>query len=113
MQVELGFKNHRGSRVSFFGELRRRNVFGVGAAYVAVGWLLTRLADIIFSAATLPAWTMTLVTVVLVLGFPVAALLTWAYEVTPQGIKKTRRVRTPTVRSHAPQNLHSRSVRRR
>ena len=96
--------------MSFFGELRRRNVFKVGAAYVVVAWLLIQLADIVFSAATLPTWTVTFVTWVLVLGFPVAVLLTWTYEVTPEGIKKNRPVRTPTARS--PQNLHSRSVRR-
>ena len=71
--------------MSFFGELRRRNVFKVGAAYVVVAWLLTQLEDIVFSAATFPAWTVTFVTLVLALGFPAAALLAWAYEVTPQG----------------------------
>ncbi len=99
--------------MSFFGELRRRNVFKVGAAYVVVAWLLTQLADIVFSAATFPAWTGTFVTLVLVLGFLAAVLLAWAYEVTPEGIKKIRRVRTPSVRSRSPTNLHSRSVRRR
>ena len=69
--------------MSFFGELRRRNVFKVGAAYVVVAWLLILLADIIFFAATLPAWTVTFGTWVLVLGFPAAVLLAWAYEVTP------------------------------
>jgi len=97
--------------VSFFGELRRRNVFKVGAAYVVVAWLLTQLAGIVFPAATFPAWTVTFVTLVLVLGFPVAVLLAWAYEVTPAGIKKTRRVRT--ARSRPTQNLHARAVRRR
>ncbi len=96
--------------MSFFGELRRRNVFKVGAAYVVVAWLLILLADIIFFAATLPAWTVTFGTWVLVPGFPAAVLLAWAYEVTPQGIR--RRVRTPAVRSRSPQNLHSRTVRR-
>ncbi len=96
--------------MSFFGELRRRNVFKVGAAYVVAAWLLTQLADIVFSAASFPAWTVTFVTLVLVLGFPAAVLLAWAYEVTPEGIR--RRVRTPTARLRSPQNLHSRSVRR-
>ena len=97
--------------MSFFGELRRRNVFKVGAAYVVVAWLLIQLADFAFPAATFPAWTATFVTWVLVLGFPAAVLLAWTYEVTPEGIKKTRRVRS--ARSRPTQNLHSRSVRRR
>lgn len=99
--------------MSFFGELRRRNVFKVGAAYLVVAWLLTQLTKIVFSAATSPAWPVTLVTWVLVLGFPVAILLAWNYEVTPEGLKKTRHTRASTVRSRSPQNLHSRTVRRR
>jgi len=98
--------------VSFFGELRRRNVFKVGAAYVVVAWLLIQLADVVFSVAALPAWTVTFVTWVLVLGFPAAVLLAWAYEVTPEGIKKTRRFGTSAARLRSPRNLHSRSVRR-
>ena len=96
--------------MSFFGELRRRNVLKVGAAYVVAAWLLTQLTDFVFSAASFPAWTVTFVSLVLVLGFPAAVLLAWAYEVTPEGIR--RRVRTPTARLRSPQNLHSRSVRR-
>ena len=113
MSVQLGSKNHRGSPVSFFGELRRRNVFKVGAAYIVVAWLLILLADIVFSAASSPAWAVTFITFVLALGFPAAVLLAWTYEITPRGIRKTRHPRTPATRLRSPQNLHSRSVRRR
>ena len=78
--------------MSFFAELRRRNVFKVGAAYVVVAWLLIQVADIVFPAATLPAWTVTFVTLALVLGFPVAVLLAWAYELTPEGVKSSETV---------------------
>ncbi len=78
--------------MSFFAELRRRNVFKVGAAYVVVAWLLIQVADIVFPAATLPAWTVTFVTLALVLGFPVAVLLAWAYELTPEGVKPSETV---------------------
>ena len=98
--------------MSFFAELRRRNVFKVGAAYVVVAWLLIQLADIVFSAATFPAWTVTFIAVVLALGFPVAVLLAWTYEVTTEGIKKTRRVKASTTRLRPAQNLHSRTIRR-
>ena len=63
-----------------------------------VAWLLIQLAAIVFSGATLPAWTVTFVTWVLVLGFPAAVLLAWAYELTPDGIKKTRRFGTSAAR---------------
>jgi len=100
--------------VSFFGELRRRNVFKVGGAYVVVASLLILVAGIVFPTATLlPAWAVTFVMVVLVLGFPVAVVLAWAYEITPEGIKRTRRVRNSPARSRPVQNLHSRSIRRR
>ena len=102
-----------GWRVSFFGELRRRNVLKVGAAYIVVAWLLIQIVDIVFPAIAFPAWTVTSVTLVLVLGFPVAVLLAWAYEVTPQGIKKRRRTRASTARLRPTQNLHSRTIRRR
>jgi len=99
--------------VSFFGELRRRNVFKVGGAYVVVASLLILVSGIVFPTATLPAWAVTFVTVALVLGFPVAVVLAWAYEITPDGIKRTRRVRNSTARSRPVQNLHSRAIRRR
>jgi membrane protease YdiL (CAAX protease family) len=78
--------------VSFFSELRRRNVFKVGAAYVVVAWVLIQVADIVFPTFGAPEWVGRTITLVLILGFPVAVILAWAYEVTPQGIKKTQDV---------------------
>ena len=78
--------------MSLFAELRRRNVFKVGAAYAIVAWLLIQVAANVFPALQLPAWTVTFVTAFLLIGFPIALLLAWAYEVTPEGIKKTRHV---------------------
>ena len=78
--------------MSFWGELRRRNVVKVGAAYAIVGWLLVQAASIVFPALELPAWALRLVIVLLVLGLPIALILAWAYELTPEGIKKTRQV---------------------
>ena len=112
-QVDSGFRSPPGGCVSFFGELRRRNVFKVGGAYVVVASLLILVSGIVFPTVTLPAWTVAFVMVVLVLGFAAAVVLAWTYEVTPQGIKKTRRVRNSIARSTPPQNLHSRARRRR
>jgi TolB-like protein/Tfp pilus assembly protein PilF len=78
--------------MSFWVELRRRNVVKVGVAYAIVGWLLVQAASIVFPALELPPWALRLVIVLLVLGLPVALLLAWAYELTPEGIKKTRQV---------------------
>ena len=78
--------------MSFWGELRRRNVVKVGAAYAIVGWLLLQIATNAFPALQLPAWTVTFVTVLLLIGFPIVLIFAWAYEVTPEGIKKTRHV---------------------
>ncbi len=70
-------------------ELKRRNVFRVGAAYAIVSWLIVQVIDIIFPRLGLPDWTITLVLVLLLIGFPVAVILAWAFELTPEGVTKT------------------------
>ncbi|HUG99100.1 MAG TPA: tetratricopeptide repeat protein [Gammaproteobacteria bacterium] len=69
-------------------ELRQRNVFKVAAVYVAAGWLLMQVVDIMFPSLGLPPWTMTLVVSLLILGFPIALVLAWALELTPEGIRR-------------------------
>jgi TolB-like protein len=78
--------------MSFWGELRRRNVVKVAVAYAIVAWLVAQVANTFFPALQLPEWTVTFVAALLVLGFPIALILSWAYELTPEGIKKTRHV---------------------
>jgi TolB-like protein len=78
--------------MSVWGELRRRNVFKVGAAYLVAAWLLAQLVGLVEEPLALPSWFDTAVLVFLAVGFPIALLLAWAYEVTPEGIKKTRHV---------------------
>jgi len=73
----------------FISELKRRNVFRVGAAYAIVSWLIVQVIDIIFPRLGLPDWTITLVLVLLLIGFPVALILAWAFELTPEGVTKT------------------------
>lgn len=73
--------------MSFLVELRRRNVFKVGAAYAVMVWLLIQVADIILPIFKAPEWVSQTLTFVLILGFPVAVILAWAYELTPEGIK--------------------------
>ena len=72
---------------SFFDELKRRKVYRVAAAYVVVGWLLIQAASILFPTFEAPAWVMKVFVTAIVLGFPVALVLAWAFDLTPEGIK--------------------------
>ncbi len=72
---------------SLFTELRRRNVFKVGAAYAIVAWLLIEVSSVLLPTFNAPEWIMQVFTLFVILGFPVALLLAWAYEMTPEGIK--------------------------
>ena len=74
--------------MSFFTELKRRNVFRVAIAYVATAWLLAQVADLVFDNFGTPEWVGKTVLFLLALGLPVAILLAWAYELTPEGIKR-------------------------
>ena len=74
---------------SFFAELKRRNVYKVAVAYAVVAWLLMQVASQIFPFFDIPNWVVRLVILLLVIGFPVALIIAWAFEVTPEGIKRT------------------------
>jgi TolB-like protein len=76
----------------FIEELRHRNVFRVAAAYVVGGWLIAQVADLVASAFSLPDWVMRMIIILLVLGLPVAIFLAWAFELTPEGMKKAHEV---------------------
>ena len=73
----------------FFAELRRRRVFRVGAAYALVGWFLIQAADVIVEPLRLPEWIQPLLIMTVFLGFPVAILLAWAFDLTPGGVERT------------------------
>jgi TolB-like protein len=78
--------------MSLLAELKRRNVFRVGVAYAIVAWLLVEVAHTAFPTLQLPDWTITLVTVLLIMGFPLALIFAWAFELTPEGIKREKEV---------------------
>jgi hypothetical protein len=71
-----------------FQELKRRSVFKVGAAYVIVAWVLLQVADLLVPMLTLPDWSTRLVFLLLVVGFIPAMIIAWAYDLTPDGIKR-------------------------
>ena len=73
--------------MSFLGEIRRRKVFQVAAVYAVVAWLLVQVITSISEPLSLPNWADTLVIVLLAVGFPIAVILAWAFDLTPQGIK--------------------------
>jgi TolB-like protein/Tfp pilus assembly protein PilF len=75
-----------GSR-NFFAELKRRNVYKVAVAYAVVAWLLIQAASIFFPAFDAPPWVMKIFIIVIIFGFPVALIFSWAFEMTPEGIK--------------------------
>ncbi len=74
---------------NFFAELKRRNVYKVAIAYGVVAWLLMQVASQIFPFFEIPNWAVRLVVLLLIIGFPVALILAWAFELTPEGIKRT------------------------
>ena len=74
----------------FIEELRYRNVFRVAVAYVVAGWLVAQVADLAADAFNAPDWVMKMLIVVLLIGLPVALFLAWAYELTPDGVKKAK-----------------------
>ncbi|PYJ80150.1 MAG: hypothetical protein DME69_01980 [Verrucomicrobia bacterium] len=76
----------------FFAELQRRKVYRVAAAYIIAAGFIIQIGSAIFPAWELPNWTLRLVVVLLLVGFPVALILAWAYDVTPQGIQVTAKV---------------------
>src|SRR6266403_3509471 len=77
---------------NFFQELQRRKVYRVAAAYIIAAGFIIQIGSAVFPAWELPNWTLRLVVVLLLAGFPVALILAWAYDVTPQGIQVTPKV---------------------
>ncbi|MGB5292426.1 MAG: hypothetical protein WBN41_13370, partial [Lysobacterales bacterium] len=78
--------------MSFFEELKRRNVFRVGIAYVVVAWLTAQVVDLVLENFGAPAWFMRSLLVLLAAGLPLAMVFAWAFEMTPEGLKKEKDV---------------------
>src|SRR5438477_8342208 len=77
---------------NFFAELKRRNVYKVAVAYAVVAWLVIQIATQVFPFFEIPNWAVRLIVLLLILGFPVALILAWAFEITPEGIKRAEDV---------------------
>jgi adenylate cyclase len=77
---------------NFFAELKRRNVYKVAVAYAVVGWLLVQVATQVFPFFEIPNWAVRLIVLAIVIGFPIALVIAWAFELTPEGLKRTEDV---------------------
>src|SRR6266550_7081179 len=89
---------------NFFAELKRRNVYKVAIAYAIVAWLLLQAASILFPTFEAPPWTMKVFVAVIAFGLPIALIIAWAFELTPEGLKRTEfadELPTKSARSHA------------
>ncbi|MDQ6912719.1 MAG: hypothetical protein M3119_04380 [Verrucomicrobiota bacterium] len=77
---------------NFLAELKRRNVYKVAVAYAVVSWLIIQIATQVFPFFEVPNWAVRLVVLLLILGFPVAMVVSWAFEITPEGLKRESEV---------------------
>src|SRR6266436_473648 len=77
---------------NFFAELKRRNVYKVAVAYAVVGWLLVQITTQVFPIFEIPNWALRLIVLAIIIGFPIALVIAWAFELTPEGLKRTEDV---------------------
>jgi TolB-like protein/Flp pilus assembly protein TadD len=87
---------------NFFAELKRRNVYKVAVAYAVVGWLLVQVTTQVFPIFEIPNWALRLIVLAIIIGFPIALVIAWAFELTPEGIKRTEEAdaMAPAVSGH-------------
>src|SRR6476469_1559137 len=85
---------------NFFAELKRRNVYKVAVAYAVASWLLIQIATQVFPFFEIPNWAVRLVVIILSIGFPIALILSWAFEITPEGIKRESEVEADKSVTH-------------
>ena len=92
--------------MSFFSELRRRNVYRVAAAYLVVAWLLMQISDVVLGNIAAPGWIFQVLMLFLAIGLPIAMVFAWAFEMTPDGLRRERDVaRSKPVAQHARRKL--------
>ncbi|MCH9028006.1 MAG: tetratricopeptide repeat protein [Proteobacteria bacterium] len=91
---------------NLFTELKRRNVFRVGFAYVVMAWLLAQITDLVIDNVGAPEWVMKIIFLVLAIGFPIALFFAWAFEITPGGLKREHEVdRSESISQHTGRKL--------
>src|SRR5512146_187992 len=93
-----------------FYELQRRHVVRVAIAYAIVAWVLLQLASIVFPALGAPDWVLRVVIALIAFGFPIALILAWAFEMTPDGIRRTEPAQSPEARAREEHHRVGRSL---
>jgi len=93
--------NNPKRRLPFWQELKRRNVFRVLAMYAATAFIILEAADIMFPRLGLAEWTVTALIIILIIGFPVAAIISWIFDITPEGILKTKELEPDRQKSQS------------
>ena len=88
------------NRGNIFAELKRRNVYKVGVAYIVAGWAIAQGITQVFPVFDVPNWIVRLIVFLIVIGFPIALIFAWAFEITPEGVKRTEEAdaRLPSAR---------------
>jgi len=93
--------------MTLFAELKRRNVFRVGFAYVVVSWLALQVCDVVLNNIEAPDWVFQAIMLLLAIGFPMALVFAWAFEMTPEGLKREHEVdRSQTITHETGQKLN-------
>jgi len=92
----------------FIEEVKRRNVFKVAVVYIIAGWLTMQVVDVMFPALNIPDWFTSAIAALVLIGFPFALIFAWAFEITPEGIKREKDVdRSQSITSHTGKKLNS------
>ena len=95
----------------FLEEVKRRNVFRVALVYIFAAWLTIQVVDVMFPALNVPEWVVSAVAVLLLIGFPFALILAWAFEMTPEGIKREQEVdRSQSITSETGKKLNALTI---
>ena len=94
--------------MSFFDELKRRNVIRIGIAYVVIAWLIMQFSDVVLNNIEAPHWVFQVIMLMLGIGFPLVLIFAWAFEMTPDGLKKEKDVdRSQSITPHTAKKLNS------
>src|SRR4030095_11360354 len=93
-------EDRRVNSKTFFGELKRRNVYKVAVAYIVAGWALAQGLAQVLPVFSVPHWVIQVIVVLIILGLPVALGLAWAFELTPEGLKRTDEIDEATAAAH-------------
>ena len=95
----------------FFEEIKRRNVFRVAFVYIIVAWFSMQVVYVMFPALHVPEWAVSAIAVVLLIGFPIALIFAWAFEMTPEGLKKESEIdRSQSITSNTGRKLNNLTV---